>query len=110
MKAVKRFKVVWTNTARADLEAFVEYLASDSIDTALHILDKLEQAAIKLTTMPMRGRVVPELAAFGNLSYRELIVSVWRIVYRISGEEVFVLAVLDGHRNMEDLLLERFIR
>jgi hypothetical protein len=31
-------------------------------------------------------------------------------VYRISGETVVVLAVLDGRRDLEDLLLERLVR
>jgi len=53
---------------------------------------------------------VPELAAVGVHTYRELVVSPWRLVYRISAKTVYVLAVLDGRRNIEDVLLDRLVR
>jgi GrpB-like predicted nucleotidyltransferase (UPF0157 family) len=34
----------------------------------------------------------------------------YRIVYRISGNTVVVLAVLDGRRDLQDVLLERLVR
>ena len=60
--------------------------------------------------MPERGRVVPELAAVGIRTYRELVVEPWRLVYRITEKTVYVLAVLDGRRNIEDVLLDRLVR
>jgi hypothetical protein len=41
--------------------------------------------------------------------YRELIELPWRIIYKIEEDKVFVLAVIDGRRNMEDILLDRFV-
>jgi toxin ParE1/3/4 len=57
----------------------------------------------------MRGRIIPELQAQGVLQYRELIVSPWRIIYRIAGQKVFVLSVLDARQNIEDILLKRLL-
>jgi hypothetical protein len=54
--------------------------------------------------------VVPELAAIGVRGYREIICAPWRIVYRIAGLKVYVLAVLDSRPNVEDLLLDRLLR
>ena len=42
--------------------------------------------------------------------YRELIVRPWRIIYRVSTKRVLVLAVLDGRRDLEGLLLSRLLR
>lgn len=53
------FRVEWAQTARADLEAIVGYIASDSVQNALSTLDKLEETAATLSAMPERGRVVP---------------------------------------------------
>jgi toxin ParE1/3/4 len=39
--------------------------------------------------------------------YRELVATPWGIMYRVSGHTVSVLAVVDGRRNAEDVLLER---
>jgi plasmid stabilization system protein ParE len=73
-------------------------------------LDKLEERMHTLRQMPERGRVVPELATFGIHTHRELVVAPWRIIYRIGGRTVHVLAVLDGRRNVEDLLLDRLLK
>jgi plasmid stabilization system protein ParE len=106
----KTYKVEWTQTAGADLAAFVEFIARDSIASAPSVLNRIEQRAETLTTQPKRGRKVPELTAIGIPMYRELIVSPWRIVYRTAGNTVYILAVMDGRRNLEDVLLERFLR
>lgn len=43
-------------------------------------------------------------------TWRELIVRPWRIIYRAEGDLVTVLALFDGRRDLEDVLLERLIR
>ena len=70
----------------------------------------MEARVAALQRMPERGRVVPELAAMGVHLYRELVVAPWRIIYRISGRTAYVLAVVDGRRNLEDVLLDRLVR
>jgi len=105
-----KFRVEWAATARADLDAIVEYVAQRDILAALSVLGSLERTAGRLTAMPLRGRVVPELAAVGVHGYREVMHSPWRIIYRTSGDTVSVLAVVDCRRDLEDLLLERFVR
>jgi toxin ParE1/3/4 len=61
--------------------------------------------------MAARGRVVPELAAVGVQRYRELIEGNYRIIYAVNENEVRVVAVLDGRRDVADLLHRRlFLR
>ena len=105
-----RYRAVWSETARLDLRGIVEYIADNDVTAALSVLDRIEKRAGSLTRLPLRGRVIPELARFGIRQYRELICSPWRILYRVSGAHVYVLAVLDGRRNLEDVLLDRFLR
>ena len=106
---MKKFGVEWSQTASKDLEDIIEYVSQDSIDTAIKIFRKIKSKCKALSQLPHRGRVVPELKAHGILGYRELIISPWRIIYRISGPKVYVLAVIDSRRNIEDILLERFL-
>ena len=103
------FTVLWTNTASKDFEYIFRYIAHDSPSHARSIFDRIKNAASGLATFPERGRIVPELASQGIRLYRELIVSPWRIVYRLSGKSVYFLAVLDERRNIEDILLQRLI-
>ena len=92
-----------------DLEAIIDFIAEDSPDEALRILQNLRRKASGLTTSPARGGIVPELKEQGIIVYRELICAPWRILFRISGRIVYVLAGLDSRRNLEDILLYRFV-
>lgn len=60
--------------------------------------------------MPFRGRIVPELRDLALEPWRELIERPFRIIYRISDARVLIVAVLDGRRDVEDLLLQRLLR
>ena len=105
-----RYRVVWAQAAADDLEEIVAYIAENAPTTAKRILRKLRKRADTLGTSPERGRVVPELAAFGVRSLRELTVRPYRLMYRIEDGDVIVLAVFDGRRDLEEILLERLIR
>jgi len=108
--AERRFRVIWAAAAARDLEELVAFITQDSTRSAERLLAKLRAKAASLESVPTRGRVVPELSRFGMRSWREIIVRPYRIVYRVSGDTVTVLAVFDGRRDLEDLLLERLLR
>ena len=101
--------VVWAGIAEKDLENIIDYIAQESPRNALKTLTKIRQKASDLYALPERGRIVPELQDQGVMQYRELIVFPWRLIYRISGHEIFVLSVIDSRRNVEDVLFKRFL-
>ncbi|MDX2501607.1 MAG: type II toxin-antitoxin system RelE/ParE family toxin [Deltaproteobacteria bacterium] len=101
--------IEWAEVAENDLKEIIEYIAEDSPANALKILKKIKQKASSLYTLPERGRIVPELRDQGILIYRELIISPWRMIYRISEMKIYVLSVLDARQNVEDILLKRLI-
>lgn len=103
-------KIDWSAGARRDVEEIAEFISRRSPRRAAAILAKLEAKARSLETLPDRGCVVPELSRLGIDRWRELIVAPWRIVYRRMGRAVRIYAVLDGRRNLEDLLVERVLR
>ena len=105
----KKFDIVWAHVAENDLKEIIEYIATDSPAHAFKTLNKIKQQASRLYTLPERGRIVPELKDQGILLYRELIVPPWRIMYRISEMNVYILSVFDSRQNVEDILLHRFI-
>ena len=105
-----RFVVLWTGTAARDLEELIAFIAADSPAHAQRVLARLRNRAAALEAHPARGRLVPELALFGFSVWRESIVNPYRLIYRVEGDRVYVLAVLDGRRDLEDLLLGRLLR
>jgi addiction module RelE/StbE family toxin len=104
-----KHKVVWANSAESDLKDITEYISIDNPQNALKILKKIKQKASELYALPERGRIVPELQDQGILQYREMVISPWRLIYRITERKVLVLSLIDSRRNIEDILFKRFV-
>ncbi len=97
-----------TRHAEADLLAIYNWIAAhDGVAAADHVLDNLEATCLQLETMPERGHVPAELARVQVLDYREVHWKPYRILYQITGKTVHILAVLDGRRDLQELLLRR---
>ena len=105
----KSYKVLWSGTAEKDLISIIEYIAKENPIQANKIFGEIRKRAESLSAFPDRGRIVPELHDQGITLFRELIIGVWRIMYRVSEDSVYVLSVLDSRQNVEDILLNRLI-
>lgn len=105
-----KHQVVWAKAAEHDLREIIEFISVESPENASNILKEIKETASSLYTLPERGRVVPELQGQGISQYRELIISPWRLIYRIAEHEIYVLSVIDSRRNVEDILLKRLIQ
>jgi addiction module RelE/StbE family toxin len=105
----RHYHVQWAGSAIRDLQAIVDYIAQDSLIGARRLADKIEKHAQALKANPARGRIVPELRELDIMTYRELIITPYRLMYRIEGGRVFVLAIFDGRRDLETVLLHRLI-
>lgn len=103
-------EVLWTETARGDLEQIIAFIAENSPANALATAERIERRCGELNRLPARGRVVPELRAVDVFAYRELVEGPWRIVYRYDDRAVYVVAVLDARRDLTSLLLARLVR
>jgi toxin ParE1/3/4 len=107
---VPKHQVIWTHVAESDLKEIIEYISMDSPRAALTILKKIKDKASNLYSFPEKGRIVPELLDQGIMQYRELIISPWRLTYRILDRKIFVLLLIDSRQNVEDILLKRLTR
>jgi plasmid stabilization system protein ParE len=103
-------RIVWATPALRDQEDILDYLVQDSLAAATRFLDQVDTAVSRLASLPHLGRVVPELERHLVLRYREVVLSPWRLIYRVEPDRVYVLAVIDGRRNVEDILLRRLLR
>ena len=100
-------RVVWSEAALRDFEAVIDFVFERDGPESERLHRKIHPAVGGLATQPERCRIVPELRAIGVSVYRELIVRPYRIPFRIRGRDVVVLGVLDGRRDLEELLLQR---
>ena len=100
-------RVRWASCAIRDLHRIVDTVAEDNQSAARKLATRLEKRAESLCTSPARGRIVPELRALSIDSYRELIIKPYRLMYRIVAQEVVVLGLFDGRRDVDSVLLLR---
>jgi toxin ParE1/3/4 len=107
----ERFRIVWSDTALQDLEGILDHVAFETGPAAAERVHELLLPAIeRLTTMPGRCRVIPELRAIGVTEYRERIVRPYRVCFRLHGSDLVLVTVLDGRRDIEEVLVDRAIR
>ncbi len=107
---MKRYAVRWAALAREDLDRIMSFIANNSVPDALKVADTIETLANSLRTLPGRGRVVPELERHGIREWLQVTEPPWRLIYRIDKRRVEIVALLDGRRNLEDLLFERLMQ
>ena len=106
-----KFKVFLTTDAEEDIYVIYKYVAlHDSIGKADYIFDKLQEICLSLEDYPDRGHLLPELERINIREYSEIHFKPYRIIYQVRKREVFIHCVLDGRRNLQDILLERLLR
>jgi addiction module RelE/StbE family toxin len=89
--------VTWTERARDDLVAIFQFIARDNRKNAEHWIARLVERAELAATIPLGGRVVPEV---GLGDVREVFLRSYRIIYRIAGDDIRILTVFEGHRRV----------
>ena len=103
--------VVWSSSAAHDFDDIVSWILNHhSGRHAESFIDMVDEAVQQVANHPESGRVVPELERQNITKYREAVLTPWRLFYSSERERVVIHAVIDGRRNIEDLLLRRNIR
>ncbi len=105
------FQVFLTNDADRDLEELYDYIElHDGPGKADRVLDQIENCFTALSENPHRGVFPKELLAIGLREYREIFFKPYRIIYRVMAENVYVLVIADGRRDMQTLLQRRLLQ
>jgi addiction module RelE/StbE family toxin len=89
--------VIWTYTAKNDLQGIYLYIAKDSVFYAARLVDQIVQTVRNLKTHPKIGRVVPE---YDQHNLREIIYHNYRIVYKITKNGIFIVAIVHASRDL----------
>lgn len=101
--------ILWTQSAVQDLNAIITYISENNPENAQRIFAGLRQECERLQDFATAGRIVPELKKQNILLYRELVIVPWRVIYRVTDNIIYILAVFDGRRNLYDVLLTRIL-
>lgn len=105
------YQVFLTDDAAYDLEELYDHIEfQDAPEKADCVLDKIEEAFASLSENPERGAYPEELLAVGLREYREIYFKPYRIIYRVITDNVYVLVIADGRRDMQALLQRRLLQ
>jgi toxin ParE1/3/4 len=104
------FEVLLTEGAERDLEAIYDYICEyDSLASANHVLDELMEVVESLSRFPERGAYPKELIALGIKEYRQSGFKPYRVIYRVTGNQVIIYLIADGRRDMQSVLARRLL-
>ena len=105
------FLVQLTDDATGDLEEICDYIDRHDVPgRADYVLEQIEKAFSSLSEYPERGNYPRELLDIGIREYREIFFKPYRIIYRVMENNVYVLVIADGRRDMQTLLQRRFLQ
>jgi toxin ParE1/3/4 len=102
--------ILWSFDAKADLVEIVTYIKENSgSKIAQQVYDRIKAKVEKASSFPEGNRTVPELKEIGVNEIREIIESPWRIFFRFNSNEIKIISVIDGRRNIEEILYKKMM-
>ncbi len=105
-----KFEVLLTEGAEQDLEAIHDYISEfDGEANANYVLEGLMDAVESLSKFPERGSYPKELVGLGIKEYRQTFFKPYRVIYRVTGSQVIIYLIADGHRDMQSVLARRLL-
>ena len=106
-----KYTVHVISDAEKDLFDIYDYIRKAGYpQNAEKIFSDIETACCNLSFHPEKGHYPPELQRIDVYEYREIIVKVYRIIYQIIETDVFIHCILDGRRNIPEILQQRHLR
>jgi len=107
---IEIFNPIFTKFAENDLVEILDYFEDKNFDYILKLVKRIEIRSEELKKKKKKGRIVPELEKKSITDYREMIEGNYRIIYHIKNKNVFVLAIIDGRRNFEEIVISKLMR
>ncbi|GIX25503.1 MAG: plasmid stabilization protein [Caldimonas sp.] len=105
-----KFEVLLTEGAEQDLEAIHDYISEfDCVANANDVLDELMGVVESLSKFPERGSYPKELVGLGIKEYRQTFFKPYRVIYRVTGNQVIIYLIADGRRDMQSVLARRLL-
>ena len=105
-------KIEWTPDGVDSLnEILGYYIDRAGINTANTIYDKIIKEIELLKLEEIKTKRTQELKDIGISDVYELVIKPWKVYYKISRDNktVYILFVLDGRRNLEEILITKVI-
>jgi toxin ParE1/3/4 len=104
------FVVEFTTGARQDLLKIYRYIkTAGSPEAAKSMYEQLSKACDSLSQNPERGNVPSEIEGLSEMLCRQIVIKNYRVIYQIIGKVVIIHGIIDGRRNLREVLRQRLL-
>ncbi|MCB2212674.1 type II toxin-antitoxin system RelE/ParE family toxin [bacterium] len=105
------FRVQIASNAKRDVYEIAQYIRSqDSTEAADHVVNKIQETAQSLSEHPKRGAIPDSLQALGEYRFRMIHFKPYQIYYTVEADRVIVRLVVDGRRDLNEILEKRLLK
>ncbi|MEA3332399.1 MAG: type II toxin-antitoxin system RelE/ParE family toxin [Pseudomonadota bacterium] len=97
--------LVWAREALNKLNEIEEFIATNNPERAESFIDYLISQGESIVLNPQIGRSIPEIS---DPEIREIIAKKYRIVYKVTHEQIEILTVFEGHKllRIDELIID----
>jgi toxin ParE1/3/4 len=105
-----KYKIIWSKDAGEEIVEIISwYKYNVGKNIAQKIYAKINSQIKKLKDMPGTGKKVQLLKDIGINEYRQIVQDQWVIYYKVAKESIHIISVIDGRRNLEEILYKKII-
>lgn len=97
------FEILYLPIAEKDLTDIIEYISLDDPNSALKLLDEIDNSISKLSDFPYMS-CIPKDSRLQYLNYRILVVSSYLVFYVVKDNYIEIRRILHGKRKYDFLL------
>lgn len=99
----KKYRIDYLPIAEKDLSDIIEYITLDSPQSALKLLEEIDESISKLEDFPFMGINIKD-TRLQRFNYRIIVVSSYLVFYVVKDEYVEIRRILHGKRKYQFLL------
>jgi toxin ParE1/3/4 len=89
-------RIIWSQSARNDLDSIYHYLRRGSPRYAKRFILKAREGAQSLKQFPNRGRIIPE---YPESPVREIFIDSYRMMYRLVFDSIEIVGLIHMSRD-----------
>ena len=102
--------VEFTTGARQDLLKIYKYIkATGNPEAARRMYEQLSEACDSLSQNPEHGNAPSEIEGLSEMLCRQILIKNYRIIYQVIGKVVIIHGIIDGRRNIREIMRQRFL-
>jgi len=105
-----KHEIIWSKDAGDELSEIISYIKYNTGKmTAEKIYNKIIREITRISENPEGRRIAPLLREFGINYIHQFNISPWIIYYKLENNIMKIISIIDGRRNLEEILYKKII-